>query len=595
MENSLIEFVGHFDEFADNTQSARKKSERDRDYYDHKQLSQTEVDALKKRKQPPVISNRIQPKIMYMLGVERQTRTDPKGYPRTPNDAEAAEAVTDALRYVADNAGLDICSSEVFENEAIEGTGAAIVQYDPEKQEIKIDQVQWDRLYWDIHSRKPDFSDASRKGIVLWMDLDEAVQRWPDKEKELQDFGTKETEHDTFNDKPGHMRWSDSKRQRIMVLEEYFLQKGKWHRVVFCKGCFLEEPEVSPYLDEDGLPCCIIEMQSAFVDREGNRYGVARAYIDSQDEINKRRSKALHLLNVNQTIGEKGAVSDINKMKQEKAKPDGHIEVNQGQFEKFTFVDQNAEIMGHLQFMQIAMNEIDATGANAAMTGKDDRAMSGRARQAVQQSGILELGPIYDSHRMWKKRMYRQIWGRVKQFWDEEKWIRVTDDESNLKFVGLNQPITVGQQIMAHAEQTGQEIPQEYLNDPRMNQVVEVKNQIAEIDLDIILEESPDVVTMQHETFEMVMQAVQSSQQALPMETLIELMPGVPNKKQLLDKLKGDPEQAQANQQKQQQAEQIQLTQVETELENTAADTLLKKASAQDKMASAQERLQPNY
>jgi len=40
------------------------------------------------------------------------------------------------------------------------------------------------------------------------------------------------------------------------------------------------------------------EFASAFVDRDGGRYGAARQLLDVQDEINKRRSKALHLMSV---------------------------------------------------------------------------------------------------------------------------------------------------------------------------------------------------------------------------------------------------------------------------------------------------------
>ena len=45
-------------------------------------------------------------------------------------------------------------------------------------------------------------------------------------------------------------------------------------------------------------------MASAHTDRENNRYGMVRDLISEQDEINKRRSKALHLLSVKQAVME---------------------------------------------------------------------------------------------------------------------------------------------------------------------------------------------------------------------------------------------------------------------------------------------------
>ena len=57
---------------------------------------------------------------------------------------------------------------------------------------------------------------------------------------------------------------------------------------------------------------------------------MVRGLISLQDEINKRRSKALHLLSVRQVIAEQGAVPDVDKARREVAKPDGFIEVMPG-------------------------------------------------------------------------------------------------------------------------------------------------------------------------------------------------------------------------------------------------------------------------
>ena len=61
---------------------------------------------------------------------------------------------------------------------------------------------------------------------------------------------------------------------------------------------FLAQPVKSPFLDHQGKSTSGLLMTSAQVDRENNRYGMIRDLISEQDEINKRRSKALHLLSV---------------------------------------------------------------------------------------------------------------------------------------------------------------------------------------------------------------------------------------------------------------------------------------------------------
>jgi len=592
MVNSLTvqSFVAHFDEYVENTRTSRQLAERDRDFFDHKQLSETEAQELRKRGQPDVVFNRIQPKIMYMLGQQRSTRTDPKAYPRSPAHADAAEAITDALRYVDQNADFDTVSSDCFENFIIEGIEAAIVEVNPKTLDIEANYIPWDRFYFDVHSRRPDFSDCTKYGIVIWKDLQEAKLMFPEHAGDFDNMFQDAVQEDTFDDKPKHKLWTDPSRKRVMILQEFFVHDGVWHEVIFCKGTFLKQPQPSAYLDENGEPECPIIAASCFVDRDGKRYGVVRAYIDAQKEINKRRSKALHILNSNQTISEKGSIPDKNEFKRQKNNPAGDMELEPGALtnKKFNFVNNNVELQTHLQFLQESKAEIDAVGANAALTGKQDGAISGRALQARQHGGMVELGLVFDRHRLWERRVYRALWSRIKQFWREEKWIRVTDSDDAPKFVGLNQPVTLGQQVEEHARQTGEQIPLEMMHDPRLNQVVEVRNNIAEIDTDIIIEETQDTVTLQGEMFEMFTNAVTASGQQIPLEVWLELMPNMPNKKFVLDKLKGDPDQQAANQQEAQRQQQMQDAMLQTQMEKEQADIDNKNADTAKKMADTE-------
>jgi hypothetical protein len=67
--------------------------------------------------------------------------------------------------------------------------------------------------------------------------------------------------------------WGDAKRKRVRVVELYYLKGGKWTRCVFTKAGHLEEPALSPYLDEDQQPENPIKAMSLYVDRDNNRYG----------------------------------------------------------------------------------------------------------------------------------------------------------------------------------------------------------------------------------------------------------------------------------------------------------------------------------
>ena len=89
-------FCRHFEEAEESTQDSRQKAERDRDYYDEKQWTAEEETALKNRKQPVITYNRVKRKVNAMMGLEKQTRKDPKAFPRNPDDEESAQAATDA-------------------------------------------------------------------------------------------------------------------------------------------------------------------------------------------------------------------------------------------------------------------------------------------------------------------------------------------------------------------------------------------------------------------------------------------------------------------------------------------------------------------
>lgn len=507
----LTTLVDYYKDSEESTRDARVKAERDRDYVDHKQLTAQEISTLKQRKQPPIQINRIKPKVDFLRGIEREGRTDPKAFPRTPGHDEDAESATDSLRFIADNTSFDQTKSAGFDNLLVEGVEGAEVVWNVEEKEIEINHLHWDRVFYDPHSRKPDFTDAKYKGLVVWLDEDDAKATYKGKDAIIDSAFADHGIDRTYDDKPTF--WVDAKRKRVKVCQIYYQERGNWKLAHYTKAGFLVDPIDSPWIDDKGKPECGIELQSAYVDRDGNRYGVVRSLIDIQDEINKRRSKALHLLSQRQTFSNERAVGrdGIRKLKSELAKPDGHIEMNAGaEFGKdFGTLDTNDLATGQFSLLQEAKQEIDAVGANAALTGKEDQNQSGRAILARQSGGQLELTPIFDGHRAWQLRIYRQAWNRVRQFWTSERWIRVTDDEKNLKWVGLNRTITAGEQLQ---NEMGS-IPPEFEGDPRLNVPVGIDNPISELDIDIIMEDIPDVVTIQQEQFDQLAQMYQANPQ----------------------------------------------------------------------------------
>lgn len=559
------------------TTDSRATSEKCRDYYDGKQLTDAEIKALKARKQAPIVINRIKPKMDGLMGMEKSAKTTIKAFPRTPKHTMDADAASESIRYVLQDNFFDQVRSQVWEFLLLEGTGGAEVIVKPSKKGMRItlNSIPWDRLIYDPHSRSKHFTDKPRYlGQVAWMDWDDAVGMYPGKKDVLD---TTISGSATFEDKPN---WVDSNRKRVKLVELYYRNKGDWWHCILTYGGFVESPKISPFKNEEGETEHAYEFASAFVDREGNRYGSAKQLLDVNDEINKRRSKFLHLASVRQVMLERGAVDDVNKVRGELAKPDGVIEVTPGMlFEVLKTGDMAA---AQFNLLTEAKMEIDSVGVNAALMGKDSKSASGIALQERKMAGQTELGPLFDVLKHWQHRMFRKIWNRIRQYWTDEMWIRVTDDERNVKWVGINAPITAGERLLEQAQTQGIEAPelemlkQRIAQDPSMKEVVGKRNSVAELDVDIILSETPDSPTAEIENFQVMGEMVKSGF-PLPPEAVIEASP-LANKEKILRMMKEKPQlPPEIQQQMEQMGEQLKgLTQENQQLKGKQAEGIAK-------------------
>lgn len=597
---SVADLCRMFEEAEEASYEARQLAERDRDYYDNKQLTDAQIAVLRERGQPEVIINRIKRKIDYLVGLEKQQRTMPRSLPRTPQHEADAHAVTDALRFVADSEDYHSIRSAVWRNMLIEGAAAACVtvrqkpgragalggpsrfaqQYALQEStaltppasaidyDVKIRFYAWDRFFADPHSSRLDYSDANYLGTVLWMDLVDAQAMYPDSVDILE--GTLATGHysDTYEDTPKWKVWSDRKRRRVRIVQIFVKRDDEWYFAEFTKGGILKSGP-SPYVDEDGKTQCELVAQSAYVDRENNRYGVVREMVSPQDEINKRRSKALHILNTAQVIEEDGSVRDEERARREVVKPDGWIKLNPGMADKFRIETRTDMAAGQFQLLQEAKNEIDLMGPNASMQGDTGDTASGRAIMASQQGGMIQMGDLLDSLRHFDVRVYRQAWMRIRQFWTAPKWVRITDDERNVRFVGLNgMPDPV----------TGRPGPM-----------------VAQLDTDIVIDDAPDTVAPAIEQFNALVELKKvDAENEIPFRVLLEAAPNLRNKDKLLEMV--DQRQSQAAQMQQGPPPEVQVMMAKAETEaqiaqqRAAAEAERKQQELQVEMALAEQR-----
>ena len=583
-----------YDKFVEKTHLGHREAATRRDYVNNIQWTEDERATLEQRKQPIITDNRIKRKTDYFLGIERQPRSDPKAYPRTPEHEDASEAFTDAIRYVCDNSDWDIERSEGFDNLIVEGIEgySVYVENTPEGIQIKISHIPWERLIYDEHSRDRFFRDSHRKGVATWMDFDDALNMFPKKKKVLEESINSDMEDSVFDDKPDRAIWADQERKRVKVIQMYYLDKGVWNHCIFCRGGFLLDPQESTYLDEYGRPDCPIELAGAYIDKDNDRFGLVQDMMSLQDMVNKATSKYMHLINQNQTWGNQRG-PDANKAKEESRKPDGHFELKGDAKlgEDFGIIPTDSAAIGTFNILQNAITSLSEIGGNQIV----DEGASGRSKEVTAQTKMIELGPVLDTHRQCSKRVYRQVWNRIKQFkQNEEWWIRVTDDENKLKFVMLNQPMTFR---MALEEKYGK-IPPEAENHPNIDQVMTdeagnpkmIRNDVAALDVDIIVEESPDIINIQQEQFAVVAKLAEARPEEVTFEKLVRLSQ-LRGKEEFLEDTKGSEQEqmqaAQQAQQKQAEAEKLAKLDALLSMKEKEAEIMSKKAKAVKDLSDA--------
>ena len=237
---------------------------------------------------------------------------------------------------------------------------------------------------------------------------------------------------------------------------------------------------------------------------------------------------------------------------------------------------------GQMRLLEHATSEMQATGPNASMSGTDDRELSGRAILAQQAGGAAQNEPIADGLREWMQGIYEIAWMAARQYWTAGKWVRVTDDLGNTKYVGINQPVTLQDELAKMPDQHRAQVMQQLQivpGDPRLQTVVRTENDITDMDIDVTIGAGIDVPSMQAEQFQMLLQLAGTQPGLIPPEVLIAAS-SLHEKDKLLEMLKQH-----AQQQAQQQAQMKPLIMAQQQ-----ADLQVKQSKAAADFALAKER-----
>jgi hypothetical protein len=171
--------------------------------------------------------------------------------------------------------------------------------------------------------------------------------------------------------------------------------------------------------------------------RDGMAYGAMRGMRDIQDDLNKRRGKALFALSSNRMTLEKGAVDDIEEARLEAARPDMALVVNVGMH--ILFETPTADFQGNLE-MAAQDSELlrNAGGVTNENLGRNTSAQSGIAIERKQDQGSLTTSELFDNYLLAIRQAGKLRLSHIEQFWTEPKAVRIVGGRKPIEWLKVN-------------------------------------------------------------------------------------------------------------------------------------------------------------
>lgn len=617
----------------------RREADRAADYYDGNQLSPDTVEKLKERGQPPLITNLIKPTIDTVLGMEAKTRSDWKVNPEDDGecDEDMAQALSVKLKHAEVESRADRAVSDAYAAQCKAGLGWVEVarELDPFKCPYRVRYIHRREIFWDWRAEQPDLSDARYLIRRRWLELENAIALMPQYadlfrmttggwagfdpllEQDSRLVQSWELERDT---RIAAVDWRDIQRMRICLYEVWY---RKWVRgyvmqlpngttieadfgnqrhneaivagVVKVKQATFQKVRLAWYTGPHFLydvPSPYKHNQFPYVPFFGYRedltmvpYGLARAMISPQDEVNARKSKMLWSLNSRRTVADADSVVDHGLAAKEVSRPDAYIILNPQRkpTSKFTVEPGGDLATQQFQVMQEAKQEIaEASGIHKAMMGQNSNASSGLAINSLVEQGLNTLAEINDNYRYARRLVGEMLFEMVKQNLISQGKCTVTLGEGmNKKIIPLNYP--------AVDQETGQPT---------------VVNNVSKVKAKIVLDDIPSTATYQLQQLQMLTEITKSlppQLQGFVMDFVIEAT-NLPKRHEIADRLRAvvgikTPEQQQAAAQEQAAQAQMQETMAVKgfvlDSAKKAAEIRKLNAEAEEKMANVRTQFAP--
>lgn len=484
--------MGHYRRELERQADNRAEMATDEDFYDSIQWTAEDRQYLLDRNQQPLVYNVIATTVNWLLGTEKRGRTDYRILPRHKEGSKSAERKSQILKYLSDVNRSEFGVSKAFADATKVGVGwlESGVQDDDEGEPVYDRAESWRNILFDSMAQEDDLSDGRYQFRAKWVDMDIARAMFPDRRAILNlasrtslDFtrsldGDGDEAMDTAEEAwseshiPGALDDVVAERERVRLVEAWvripvedrYMRGGQFtgeifdprspghqdevmqgraqvirkvrmrmHVAIMCEAGLLFLAK-SPYRHNQ-FPFTPIWCYRR--GRDGLPYGIIRSMRDPQSDINKRASKALHILSTSKTIMDKGAVDDLDEFAEEVARPDAIIVKNPG---KQLELNVDRELASaHLDLMSRSIQMIQSVGGiTDENLGRTTNATSGKAIIARQDQGALATAGLFDNLRFARQIHGSKMLSLTEQFMSERKQFRITNMRGNPEFIDVN-------------------------------------------------------------------------------------------------------------------------------------------------------------
>ncbi|TGD94081.1 hypothetical protein EU555_32545 [Methylobacterium nonmethylotrophicum] len=477
----------------------RKEARLDYDFAAGHQWSDQDLAILREQGRPPVTFNRILPVLKAVAGSEVNSRQDIQYLPREIGDSALNEVLTEAGRYLSQEAQAEDEESDAFVDLATCGLGCVEMRLDYEVNpdgayvEDRVDPLE---MVWDASARKRNLDDARRIFRAKTMDLAEAEAMFPDADPEDLDAAWAEDRDEAPHRQiqPGEHR-SDRERSAEYGTRRVTIVEVQWFERV--RVVLVGDPATGQMQEMDEATAATVQRRAAVlgmpdlptfgrmkrvyrrafvgnvvlevtdgpagdrfsyafmtgdrdVPRVGGWFGLVRPMREPQRFANAWLGQTLDMLNRQAKGGllmEKAAVPDQTEFEASYGKPGAVSWVEDGALRSGAIKEKPLPQLpaGHFQLMEFAISSIrDSSGVNLELLGMKSNDQAGVLEYQRKQAALTILATLFDALRRARKHIGRVRLFFIQNFLSDGRLVRIAGDGAQ-RVIPLVRDVTAGE------------------------------------------------------------------------------------------------------------------------------------------------------